>query len=146
MKFTFDDILNAARAKSAAPDPNSDSWRDGLELLVRDHHKQDVLTERGWGIMQNRYTDPLATRMQVDEFLRKHAAVAQAPVKRPVFILGMPRTGTTLVSYLMNADSANRSMLRWEAYNVVPPAERGGLKTDPRCLAELAKDEATLKA
>ena len=51
MKFTFDDVVNAARAKSAAPDPNSDSWREGLEILVRDHLKEDVLTERGWGIM-----------------------------------------------------------------------------------------------
>ena len=70
----------------------------------------------------------------------------EMPVKRPVFILGMPRTGTTVVSYLMSTDPANRSMLRWEAYNVVPPAAPGELKTDPRCLAEVAKDEAMLKA
>jgi Sulfotransferase family len=146
MKFTFDDIVNAARAKSGAPDPNVDSWRDGLELLTRDHLEQDALTERGWGIMKTRYVDALATRMQVDQYLKQHAAVAEAPVTRPVFILGMPRTGTTLVSYLMAADPANRSMLRWEPYNVVPPAAPGALKSDPRCLAELAKDEATLKA
>lgn len=105
-----------------------------------------MLTERGWGIMKNRYTDALATRMQVDDYIRKKPAVADMPVQRPVFILGMPRTGTTLVSYLMNTDTANRSMLRWEAYNVTPPAAPGGLKTDPRCLAEVAKDEAALKA
>jgi hypothetical protein len=146
MKFTFDDVLNAARSKSAAPDPNSDSWREGLEILVRDHWKEDVLTERGWGIIKNRYTDALATRMQVDEYIRKNPAVAETPVRRPVFILGMPRTGTTLVSYLMSTDTANRSMLRWEAYNVTPPAAPGALKNDPRCLAEVAKDEAMLKA
>ncbi len=146
MAFTFDDVVNAARAKSSAPDPNSSSWREGLEILVRDHLKEDALTERGWGIIKNRYVDALATRMQVDDHLRQQPAVAQAPVKRPVFILGMPRTGTTMVSYLMNTDTANRSMLRWEAYNVVPPAAPGELKTDPRCLAEVARDEAMLKA
>jgi hypothetical protein len=146
MKFTFDDIVEAARAKSGAPDPDIDSWQDGLELLTRDHLEQDSLTERGWGILKNKYVDALATRMQVDEYLHKNAAVAEAPVTRPVFILGMPRTGTTLVSYLMAADSANRSMLRWEAYNVVPPAAPGALRTDPRCLTELAKDDAMLKA
>jgi len=146
MKFTFDDVVSAARAKSAAPDPDSDSWREGLEILVQDHLKEDVLTERGWGIMKNRYTEALATRMQVDEYIRKKPAVAATPVTRPVFILGMPRTGTTMVSYLMSTDIANRSMLRWEAYNVVPLAAPGALKTDPRCVVEVAKDEAMFKA
>jgi hypothetical protein len=146
MTFTVDDVVNAARAKAAAPDPNSDSWREGLEILVRDHIKEDVLTERGWGIIKNRYVDALATRMQVDEYMRGKPEISMSGVKRPVFILGMPRTGTTMVSYLMSTDPANRSMLRWEAYNVVPPAKPGELKSDPRCLAEVAKDEAMLKA
>ena len=146
MTFTFDDVVVAARAKSATPEPDSDSWREGLEILVRDHLKEDALTERGWGIIKNRYVNALATRMQVDEYIRKKPEVAEMPVKRPVFILGMPRTGTTMVSYLMSTDTANRSMLRWEAYNVVPPAAPGALKTDPRCLAEVANDEVMLKA
>ena len=84
--------------------------------------------------------------MQVDEFIRKHPGVTDAPIKRPVFILGMPRTGTTMASYLMNADPANRSMLKWEAYTAGRPAAPGALQTDPRCLAEVAKDAAVLKA
>jgi hypothetical protein len=66
-------------------------------------------------------------------------------VRRPVFILGMPRTGTTMVSYLMDADPANRSLLKWEAHDVTPPALPGALRTDPRCLVEKAKDELLIK-
>jgi hypothetical protein len=146
MALTFDDVVTAAREKSGAPDPDTDSWREGLEILLRDHAKADCLTERGWSIMKNRYVEALAARMQVDEYIRKNPAVVQAPVERPVFILGMPRTGTTVLSYMMASDPANRSMLRWEAYNGGAPAAPGALKTDPRCLAELAKDEAMLKA
>ena len=82
MTFTFDDVVNDARAKSAAPDPNSDSWREGLEILVRDHLKEDALTERGWGIIKNRYVNALATRMQVDEYIRKKPDVAAMSVDR----------------------------------------------------------------
>jgi hypothetical protein len=146
MALTFDDIVTAAREKSAVPDPDSDSWREGLEILLKDNAEADALTERGWGIMKNRYVEALAGRMQLDEFARKNSSVMQVPVKRPVFILGMPRTGTTVVSYLMASDPANRSLLRWEAYQGGAPAARGALKTDPRCLAEVAKDEAMLKA
>ena len=143
--ITFDEIVDAARRKTQLPEPDSDSWREGLSLLMRDHAEQDVLSERGCGSIRNKYTDALATRMHVDDYIRNNPGVVDAPIKRPVFILGMPRTGTTMVSYLMNGDPANRSLLKWEAYNVTPPAKRGELQNDPRCLAEVAKDETIIK-
>src|SRR5438094_660551 len=143
--MTFDEIVDAARAKTGGlPDPDSDSWREGLEILLRDHAKADILSERGQASMKSRYVDALATRMHVDDYIRQHPEVAEAPVERPVFILGMPRTGTTMVSYMMDADPANRSLLKWEAYEGVLPAAPGALRSDPRCLAEKAKDDALL--
>jgi hypothetical protein len=145
--LTFDDVVSLARHKTGdLPDPDIDSWREGLEILLKDHAKANTLTERGVDSMKRRYADALAARMQTDDFIRKNPKVLDAPVKRPVFILGMPRTGTTMVSNLMASDPANRSLLRWEAYNIAPPAAPGGLTTDPRCLEEVAKDDAILKA
>lgn len=147
MPLTFDDVVAAAREKTGGLAlPDIDSWQEGLHILLKDHARVDRLTERGWMIVKNRYVDALATRMAVDDYIRRHPAVAEAEIKRPVFILGMPRTGTTVASYMMASDPAVRSMLRWEAYNVAPPAAPGALKTDPRCLAEVAKDEMMLKA
>lgn len=144
--MTLNDIVDAARAKTGGlPMPDIDSWQEGLEMLLHDHVKQDQLTERGWQIMTRRYTDALATRMRVDEYMRRNPAVAKTAIERPVFILGLVRTGTTLASHLMGTDPANRSLLRWEAYNVVPPAAPGELRTDPRCLAETKVDDEILK-
>jgi hypothetical protein len=84
--------------------------------------------------------------MRVDNFLRRNPLLLATEIKRPVFILGLVRTGTTMVSYLMDADPANRSLLKWEANNVAPPAAPGATRTDPRCLAEKAKDDAIIKA
>ncbi|MDK2755201.1 MAG: sulfotransferase [Blastomonas fulva] len=145
MALGFSEIVNAAREKVAVPDPDSDSWKEGLEILLHDHTRQDRLTERGEMIVRNRYVETLAARMQVDEYIRRNPAVLDQPIDRPVFILGMPRTGTTMLSYMLDADPANRSMLRWEAYNAAPPAAPGALKADPRCLAEVARDENMLK-
>jgi len=146
MTSIFEEIVNAAHEKSGAPLPDIDSWREGLEILLNDHAREKSLTERGEQRMRNRYADILAARMKVDDYVRKNPTVVNAPVKRPVFILGLPRTGTTMISYLLAADPETRSLLRWEPYNGVPPAEPGALKTDPRCIAEVAKDEAMLKA
>ena len=146
MALTINDIIEGAREKTGGlPLPDVDTWREGLEILLKDHAREDRLTERGWQSIRGRYVDCLAARMQVDEFHRNNPEVSQSPIERPVFILGMPRTGTTMLSYLMDTDPANRSMLRWEAYNVVPPAQTGALRSDPRCLAEVAKDAMILE-
>lgn len=120
--LTFDDIVAAAQEKTGdLPAPDSDSWRDGLEILLRDHAQADRLTERGRQSVRARYVSCLAAPMAVDDFHRRNPPLAKAEIRRPVFILGMPRTGTTLLSALMASDPANRSMLRWEAYSAAPP-------------------------
>lgn len=144
--MTLDDIFNAARATTNLPPPEKDSWREGLERLLRDHGESRALTDRGGSILKARYIDALSARMQVDDYLRRVPRLAKSAVKRPVFILGMPRTGTTMVSYLLDADPATRSLLKWEAYNVAPPAAVGALRSDPRCLAEQAKDQRAIDA
>jgi Sulfotransferase family len=147
MALGFQDVLDAAREKSGGlPPPDTESWREGLAILLNDHARADLLTERGLQSVLARYSNCLATRMCVDDFHRRHPEVSKTPIKRPVFILGMPRTGTTLLSNLMASDKANRSILRWEAYNVVPPAAPGALTSDPRCVAEKAGDERILSA
>ena len=142
----FEEIVAAARAATGLPDPDVDSWQEGLQILLRDHARADVLSERGRGIIRHNYVKALAARMQVDEYIRQHPQVLKAPVERPVFILGLVRTGTTMVSYLMDADPANRSLLRWEAYSANPPAAPGMTRTDPRCLKEKASDAEILES
>ena len=48
-----------------------------------------------------------------------------APVERPLVVLGLPRTGTSLVSYLLDQDPLRRSLLTWEAEDSVPPVDAG---------------------
>lgn len=141
----FDDIVREAREVSGLPDPDTDSWQEGLKILLRDHERANMLTEKGVAMLRRRYVAALVNRMRVDDHIRKHPEVLDVPVKRPVIILGLVRTGTTMTSYLMDSDPANRSLLRWEANNLAPPAAPGMLRSDERCLAEKAIDEQIIK-
>ena len=142
----FQAIVDAAReASGGLPDPDKDTWQEGLQILLRDHARVKRLTERGAGLVQRRYVGALVNRMKVDDHIRRHPEVLDVPVKRPVIILGMVRTGTTMTSYLMDADPANRSLLRWEATSLVPPAAPGATRTDARCLAEKNVDIEMIK-
>ena len=45
MTLTINDIIDGARAKTGGlPDPDHDTWREGLEILVKDHAEADRLT------------------------------------------------------------------------------------------------------
>lgn len=86
MALTLDQILDGAREKSGGlADPECDSWREGLEILLRDHARENRLTERGWQGVRQRYVNCLAARMAVDDHLRRHPELADAPIERPVF-------------------------------------------------------------
>ena len=50
----FETIVDAARERTRLPDPDSASWREGLEILLHDHAKIDRLTERGRMIVTTR--------------------------------------------------------------------------------------------
>jgi hypothetical protein len=145
MAIIFENIVAAAKEACELPEPDVDSWQEGLQILLRDHSRAGVLSERGEQILSRRYTNALVNRMRVDDYIRRHPEVLDTPVKQPVIILGLVRTGTTLTSYLFDQDPTNRSLLRWEANNIVPPAEAGQLLTDPRCLAEKVLDEQMIK-
>jgi hypothetical protein len=87
----------------------------------------------------------LVNRLQVEDYLKANPALLDAPIDRPTFVFGLPRTGTTLAINLLAADPARRVFMRWEAFNTVPPAAPGQLHNDPRYHAEQAKMEMSLK-
>lgn len=128
---------------------DAETYREGLEIFVEDFND---------GIKIGRYTDAgiqrakadslhyLSNRLRVAEYLRQRPELLERPIERPVFVMGMPRTGTTLMSNLLAADPARRSPLTWEIDEPVPPATSATLKTDPRALAKLEQERAMLAA
>ena len=120
-----DAAITAAAARAgvdrAAVTAGSPSWREPLDILVESLNREARLNGMGELILADQLVKPLANRFSVDAFHDARPALGQTAVERPVFILGLPRTGTTLLSYLLATDDDNRSLRRWEAFDAVPP-------------------------
>jgi hypothetical protein len=80
----------------------------------------------------------LENRLHVVDTLKRNPEIAQAPVHRPLFIVGLPRTGTTILHELLAQDPSNRVPLTWEVMHPWPPPERARYETDPR-IAQVEK-------
>jgi hypothetical protein len=91
-------------------------------------------------------TTAIANRLKVTDALAKRPELLERPITRPVFVFGLPRTGTTLLNNLLAADPNRRSPLKWELDDPVPPPKADELYTDPRALAALEMDRRMQEA
>ncbi|HEV3266536.1 MAG TPA: sulfotransferase [Acidimicrobiales bacterium] len=132
MSLDVDRIEGAARAQSGLDDTGGDHYREGLERLVAAMNDEGGLTEMGEAMQHARLTALLAERLGVEETYRLHPQIDDQEIGGPVFVIGLPRTGTTALSQLVAADPQFRSLRLWESGSPVPPPETATEHTDPR--------------
>ncbi len=134
VRFTRDAILAAARAETGLSDFGEADFVERLEVWLRaiedDVDASDV-TRLNLHQMCVRYA---ATRLRVEDMIRRHPEISGVKIDRPIIVAGLPRSGTTHLLGLISADTRLRSLPWWEAIAPVPasgePAPRG--RSDPR--------------
>ncbi len=126
------EMLADARAQTGLADLGDDSILVPFQLLVDSVNKDAKLTENGAAAFVRTVTGYLANRLKVENWLKTHPELLDRPVEKPMFVFGLPRTGTTLTINLLAEDLARRNFLRWEAFDSVPPPKSEELHAGPR--------------
>jgi hypothetical protein len=132
MSLSADELIAAALAETGLSDFGGDSFRAGLDRLTDALSTEAELSPLGHEIMGMRLQGHLASRLQIQETVTAHPEIAREPIEKPIFIIGLPRTGTTALSNLLHADPAIRSLRMWESSQPVPPPESATEHDDPR--------------
>jgi len=130
--FDKDKLLQYALEETGLSDFGGDDFHEPLERLLRALNTEAQLNEAGFFRADMTIRAGLTDRLRIVDYLKQHPEVRDEVVAKPVFIVGLPRTGTTALHHLMNQDSANRTLRLWEAQNPVPPPETATYTTDPR--------------
>jgi len=125
----------AARRTTGLDDFGDPRFRDALGRLVDAFESEAALTTLGRLIARRDLVRLLENRLRIVAAHRRHPEIAAGAVRRPLFILGLPRTGTTILHELLAQDPANRVPMTWEVMHPWPPPERGTYETDPRIAA-----------
>jgi hypothetical protein len=136
-----DEIVTRACERAGLDDFGGDSWREGLGLLVHSIEATPGVNPGGRHFVYGQFIDALWNRLRIVDYLKHHPEVSDERVERPLVILGLPRTGTSLASYLLDQDPQRRSLLTWEAEDSVPPSTPETLRADARCLKKKAELE-----
>ncbi len=122
-----------------------DSILDALNRLIDALNNEAKLNTRGAQSVQGMLIGTLANRLRVEDYLSKHPELLERPVEKPMFVFGLPRTGTTLVINLLSVDPARRCFLRWEAFDSVPPPKKEELHAGTRYEKSQAQTRMALK-
>ena len=138
MATTIDALLaQASELSGGLTDFGDDSFRDGLEVFLSSAAEEGQLTEIGQAAAEGMALGNLVNRLGVVDWHRSHPELASTAVDAPIFLIGLPRTGTTALSHLLSVDPGNRSLLGWEINQSVPPPTTATYNTDPRFVAAL---------
>src|SRR5690349_10011821 len=123
-EINADQLVERAHRQTGLDSFASPSFREGLEILVSDANRVGRYSDAGVLNFETQAIHYLGVRLKIDDYIRRNPEVLDVPIKAPVVVLGIPRTGTTLASNLLATDPARRSILSWESDDPVPPPTR----------------------
>jgi len=137
------ELVDTARARAGSDDFGPDTWREGLEVLVRALNGEANLNELGVAVFVDQIVGNLVNRLEVEQWYARHPEIADEEIVAPLFGLGMPRTGSTATSFLVACDDSRRSLRTWEAATPCPPPELATQHTDARIATSQAVIDMT---
>ncbi len=143
VSLSIDAILAEARRRADGPDDFGDGpFLQPLQLLLDCLEKEGRLNALGRVIARERVLGHTVNRLSYVADRRRFPDIAREEILEPIFIIGMPRTGTTILHDILAQDPDNRAPLIWEAMFPSPPPEAASFESDPR----IARCAATFPA
>jgi Sulfotransferase family len=115
------DLIVAAMAQTGLDDFGDDSFREGLEILVRSLRDEARLNAAGEAVIYPRLVDHLVQRLQIEDWYRRDPETDERSIVAPTFGLGLPRTGSTALAFLLAEDPNVRYLRQWESSQPSPP-------------------------
>jgi hypothetical protein len=108
------------------------SFCEGLEAFVAAANNEARLNGFGRLTIASMVRMALKQRLRLEAWREQHPDIGQQQVRRPLIIVGMPRTGTTFLHQLLYQDKQFRSPRRFEIELPVPPPREDALQHDRR--------------
>jgi Sulfotransferase family len=140
-----DRLLDEAAAHAALSDFGPGDFREGLTVLLDSLERDGDLSPGTDAAVVGDLRRRLVNRLEVEAWYGAHPDVEEVPVRGPVDINGLPRTGTTALADMLSLDPQFRCLRGWEQAKPCPPPTPAGEADDPRRLA-FAKGRENLSA
>jgi Sulfotransferase family len=108
------ELVERAQRRTGLSDFGEEPFEEPLRVLVESFEREACLSAFGkmaarWDMLRF-----LSNLLMLREAEKRRPGILQRPVEQPVFITGLPRSGTTFLHHLFAQDSSNRFVQCWE--------------------------------
>jgi Sulfotransferase family len=130
--LTTEQLIETACEQTGLDEFGGETFRVGLDHLIDGLRNEARLNDVGEAMAPMTVLGHLANRLQVTDWHRRYPEIDEADVTPPIVMIGMGRTGSTILHDLFGQDPANRVPRTWEVDHPSPPPETATYETDPR--------------
>ena len=113
-------LIETAKRRCDFDDFEGDFF-EALSRLLESCQSEARLSLIGKIALKTNVLDTLCSRLQMERDRQLYPNIARQEIREPLFIVGLPRSGTTLLHNLLAADPDHRSPLMWEVMTPSPP-------------------------
>lgn len=128
---TVEDLRESATRLTGLSDFGDDDYSDGLAVILESYERDADLTSLGRKVARVGLRGALAARLLANSGWAAHPEHARVTIERPVFVTGLPRSGTTALHRLLTADPAHQGLELWLAELPQPRPPRAAWADDP---------------
>lgn len=110
--------LHASATKACGLDDfgvDDDNYREALSVLLESFRRDADLTELGSKMQRFFVRNALVARLVSEAAFKQYPQHVDVPIERPIFVTGLPRTGTTAIHRLLAADPRHQGLELWLA-------------------------------
>jgi sulfotransferase family protein len=118
-------LINTAKRRCGLDDFGEGEFFEALSRLLESCHKEARLNFVGKIALRTNILQTLCSRLRMQHDRQLYLNIAHQEIREPLFIVGLPRSGTTLLHNLLAADPEHRSPLMWEVMSPSPPTLAG---------------------
>ena len=147
-RAAFDDaeLLAEAQSNTALCDFGEDAFREPLGVLLKSLRDEAPLNEVGRAALRGRILESLETRLKTQDWIERHPEILDEQIGAPLVVIGLLRTGTTMLHRIIASDPRHYAAMWWETRFPAPHAGTDWSKPDPRIPLAVAEVAAILEA
>jgi hypothetical protein len=121
--FDVEALLADARQVTGLSDFGPDDFVDPLRIAARSLDTEARLSPGGRAAQRTGILAHLTQRLLLEEWIRRHPEILDERIEEPVVIVGLPRTGTTMLYRMLSASPGLTAPLHFEARRPTPPLD-----------------------
>ena len=115
------DLIETAKRRCGLDDFGGGDFFEAISRLLESCHRESRLNLIGKIALRSDLLRTLCSRLLMEEDRQIYPGIARQEIREPLFIVGLPRSGTTLLHTLLAADPEHRVPLTWEVMTPSPP-------------------------